>query len=63
VIKFYIPTGFHKQVKWISPAQRGKIVEFPAEDPKDGVDILILSTPAPMPWPINCQHFDTGRIS
>jgi hypothetical protein len=63
VIEFYIPTGFHKRVKWIPLAQRGKVVEFPAEDPEDGVDIPILSMPAPVPWPINCQHFDTGRIS
>jgi hypothetical protein len=34
VIEFYIPTGFHKRVKWIPPAQRGKVVEFPAETRK-----------------------------
>jgi hypothetical protein len=28
VIEFYIPTRFHKQVKWIPPAQRGNVVEF-----------------------------------
>ena len=55
VIEFYIPTGFHKRVKWIPLAQRGKVVEFPAEDLEDGVDIPILSMPAPVPWPINCQ--------
>jgi hypothetical protein len=31
VIEFYIPARFHKQAKWIPPAQRGKVVEFPAE--------------------------------
>ena len=28
VIEFYIPTQFHKQVKWIPLPQRGKVVEF-----------------------------------
>ena len=31
VIKFYIPPSFHKLVKWIPPAGRGKVLEFPAE--------------------------------
>ncbi len=31
VIKFYIPPSFHKLVKWIPPARRGKVLEFPAE--------------------------------
>jgi len=31
VIEFHIPMRFHKQVKWIPPAQRGKVLEFPAE--------------------------------
>jgi hypothetical protein len=30
VIEFYIPAQFHKPVKWIRPAQRGKVLEFPA---------------------------------
>jgi hypothetical protein len=62
VIEFYIPTGFQKRVKWTPLAQRGKVVEFPPEDPEDALDIPILSIPAPLPWPIQCQHFDTGRI-
>jgi hypothetical protein len=28
VIEFYIPTQFHKQVKWIPLPRRGKVVEF-----------------------------------
>jgi hypothetical protein len=31
VIEFYIPPRFHKLVKWIPPAGRGKVLEFPAE--------------------------------
>jgi hypothetical protein len=34
VIEFYIPTGSRKRVKWIAPAQRGKVLEFPAETRK-----------------------------
>ena len=31
IIEFYIPARFHKPVKWIPPAERGKVLEFPAE--------------------------------
>jgi hypothetical protein len=31
VIEFYIPNNFRKSVKWVSPEQRGKIIEFPAQ--------------------------------
>ncbi len=31
VIEFYIPTRFHRRVKLIPAAQRGKVLEFPAE--------------------------------
>jgi hypothetical protein len=31
VIEFYIPSRFHKKVKWIPPEQRGKVIDFPAE--------------------------------
>ena len=31
IIEFYIPSNFRKSVKWISPEQRGKIIEFPAQ--------------------------------
>ena len=31
VIEFYIPNNFRKRVKWVSPEQRGKIIEFPSE--------------------------------
>jgi hypothetical protein len=31
VIEFYIPPRFRKPMKWSPPAQRGKVVEFPAE--------------------------------
>jgi hypothetical protein len=30
VIEFYVPAGFHKPVKWIPPADRGKVLDFPA---------------------------------
>jgi len=30
VIEFYIPARFHKPVKWIPAAERGKVLEFPA---------------------------------
>jgi len=30
VIELYIPARFHKQVKWVPPAERGKVLEFPA---------------------------------
>jgi hypothetical protein len=28
VIEFYIPNKFRKRVEWVSPEQRGKIIEF-----------------------------------
>jgi len=28
IIEFYIPTNFRKDGKWISPQERGKIIEF-----------------------------------
>jgi hypothetical protein len=28
IIEFYIPNNFRKRVKWVSPEQRGKIIEF-----------------------------------
>ena len=31
VIEFYIPSRFHKRVKWTPQAQRGKLLEFSAE--------------------------------
>jgi hypothetical protein len=31
VIEFYIPVGFRKKFKWIPRAQRGKMIEFPAD--------------------------------
>jgi len=31
VIEFYIPNNFRKSVKWVSPEQRGKIIEFPSQ--------------------------------
>jgi hypothetical protein len=31
IIEFYIPARLHKPVKWITPAERGKVLEFPAE--------------------------------
>jgi hypothetical protein len=34
VIEFYIPTNFRKSVKWGSPEQRGKIIEFATQAKK-----------------------------
>jgi hypothetical protein len=31
IIEFYIPNNFRKRVKWVSPEQRGKIIEFPSQ--------------------------------
>jgi hypothetical protein len=31
VIEFYIPNNFRKRVKWVSPQQRGKIIEFASQ--------------------------------
>jgi len=31
MIGFYIPARFHKHAKWIPPALRGKVVEFPGQ--------------------------------
>jgi hypothetical protein len=28
VIEFYIPNNLRKSLKWVSPEQRGKIIEF-----------------------------------
>ena len=28
LIEFYIPKNFRKSVQWVSPEQRGKIIEF-----------------------------------
>jgi len=28
VIEFYIPNSFRKSMKWVSPEQRGRIIEF-----------------------------------
>ena len=29
IIEFYIPQGFRKVSKWLSPADRGKVLAFP----------------------------------
>jgi hypothetical protein len=34
IIEFYIPSTFRKNGKWIPPAQRGKVIEFPTETKK-----------------------------
>jgi hypothetical protein len=28
IIEFYVPARFHKKVKWVAPANRGKVIEF-----------------------------------
>jgi len=34
IIQFYIPTRYQKKVKWVPPADRGKVLEFRAPLPK-----------------------------
>jgi hypothetical protein len=31
VIEFYLPSRFRKSVKWVSPEQCGKIIEFASD--------------------------------
>ena len=31
VIEFYVPSHFRKSVKWVSPEQGGKIIEFASQ--------------------------------
>ena len=31
VIEFYVPVRFRKVVKWVPQQQRGRVLEFPAE--------------------------------
>jgi len=40
VIEFYIPNNFRKSVKWVSPEQRGKIVEFVSQPKKSAWQTL-----------------------
>jgi len=28
IIQFYIPSGFRRNVAWVSPARRGNVIEF-----------------------------------
>jgi hypothetical protein len=35
VIEFYIPSNFRKTGKWISPEERGEMIELPASRRKD----------------------------
>jgi hypothetical protein len=30
IIEFYVPTGFHTKVKWVSAERHGKVIKFPA---------------------------------
>jgi hypothetical protein len=30
VIEFYIPSNFRRKVKWLSPEQRGRVIELSA---------------------------------
>jgi len=31
VIAFYVPDRYRKKVRWVPPAQRGRVIEFPVE--------------------------------
>lgn len=28
VIEFYVPNNFRRRLKWVSPEQRGRVIEF-----------------------------------
>ena len=43
VIEFYIPTNFQKNVKWVSPEYRGKIIEFASQIKKSAKETLIAA--------------------
>lgn len=34
LIEYYIPDKFKKKVKWIPPAERGKVIAFPVDEKK-----------------------------
>jgi len=34
IIEFYVPSSFRKNVKWIPPDQRRKVIEFVSERKK-----------------------------
>jgi hypothetical protein len=34
VIEYYIPERFRKTVRWVPPAQRGKVIDFPVLEKK-----------------------------
>jgi hypothetical protein len=34
VIEYYIPERFERRQKWIPPAQRGKVIQFPVAEKK-----------------------------
>ena len=46
IIEFYIPDSFPRKVAWVSPARRGKVIEFSSRIPtkatriQKGVPIL-----------------------
>ena len=45
VIEFYIPNNFRKSVKWVSPEQRGKIIEFAPQIEEIGLAIATRVAP------------------
>jgi len=34
VIEYYVPDRFKKKVKWIPQEERGKLIDFPADEKK-----------------------------
>jgi hypothetical protein len=34
IIEYYVPENFRKKAVWISPDQRGKVIEFPPPQQK-----------------------------
>jgi hypothetical protein len=34
LIEYYVPERFQKTGKWIPPAQRGKVIQFPVAEKK-----------------------------
>jgi hypothetical protein len=53
VIEFYVPNNFRRKVKWISPEQRGRVIELGARKSFAGTGGPINSEVRP--------HFEAGQ--
>jgi hypothetical protein len=59
LIEFYIPTKFLKSVKWVSPLQRGRVIEFRLPAAMISRQITSVSVPASM-WLLNAGNALSG---